>query len=252
MSRARISGEIAIVLALSLGMSGLYALVTFARRLSQEAALNEQTATINRPLAEEPLFDLAYQLLGIASALAPVALVLYLVARPISPRFADLGLDGSRKLRDTAWGIICAASIGIPGLALYYFGVQWGLTVQIVPSALEAYWWTIPVLLLRALTAGIVEETIAVGYLSHRLSALALSPWLIILSQALLRGVYHLYQGVGPFIGNVVMGVVFGLYYLRTRRLAPLIIGHALIDAVAFVGYPLVSENFPEILGFTQ
>lgn len=251
-SKSRIWGEVAIVLALSLGMSALYAVVGFARRLSAEAALNEQTATINRPLAEGAVFDLLYQLLGIASALAPVALVIFLVMAPAIPRLAAIGLDGTRPLRDLFWGVLAAAAIGLPGLGVYFVGLQLGLTVQIVPSALESYWWTIPVLLLRALTAGLVEEVIAVGYLTYRLESLAYRPWLIVTIQAVLRGFYHLYQGVGPFIGNVAMGVIFGLYYLRTRRLAPLIIGHTLIDAVAFVGYPLVSENFPETLGFTQ
>jgi membrane protease YdiL (CAAX protease family) len=48
------------------------------------------------------------------------------------------------------------------------------------------------------------------------------------------------------------MGVVFALWFMKTKRLAPLIIAHALIDAVAFVGYPLIMGAFPDFLGFTQ
>jgi membrane protease YdiL (CAAX protease family) len=52
-----------------------------------------------------------------------------------------------------------------------------------------------------------------------------------------LRGSYHLYQGFGAFIGNAVMGIVFGILYKRWGRCAPMIVAHTLIDAVTFVGY---------------
>jgi membrane protease YdiL (CAAX protease family) len=55
-----------------------------------------------------------------------------------------------------------------------------------------------------------------------------------------LRGGYHLYQGLSGFAGNLVMGVIFGAVFQRTRRVLPLIIAHTLLDAVAFVGYVLL------------
>ncbi len=59
----------------------------------------------------------------------------------------------------------------------------------------------------------------------------------------MLRGVYHLYQGYGAGLGNIVMGLVFGYAWMRTRRLWPLIIAHGVIDAVAYVGYALASGH---------
>ena len=35
----------------------------------------------------------------------------------------------------------------------------------------------------------------------------------------LLRGSYHLYQGLGGFVGNLVMGLVFGRVWQRQGRL---------------------------------
>lgn len=67
------------MLALSFGYAGVQSIITILRRLSQETALASQTATINRPLAEHPLFDLAYQLLSFIGEIAPVALVAYLL-----------------------------------------------------------------------------------------------------------------------------------------------------------------------------
>ena len=128
-------------------------------------------------------------------------------------------------------------------------GRELDLTVTVVPTALTTYWWTIPLLLALALRAGLVEEVIAVGYLFARLKQLGMPMWGIIATQALLRGTYHLYQGFGAFIGNVIMGLIFGWIYSRTHRLAPLIVGHTLIDVVAFVGYPIALSYYPEILG---
>jgi membrane protease YdiL (CAAX protease family) len=68
-----------------------------------------------------------------------------------------------------------------------------------------------------------------------------------VISAALLRGSYHLYQGFGGFVGNIAMGIIFGAIYLRTKRLLPLITAHVVIDTVAFVGYPTAVVLFPDV-----
>ena len=64
---------------------------------------------------------------------------------------------------------------------------------------------------------------------------------MIIGVSALVRGSYHLYQGFGGFVGNLIMGVIFGLCYLRWRRVGPLVVAHTLLDVAAFVGYALLA-----------
>jgi membrane protease YdiL (CAAX protease family) len=249
MSKRRQLAEIGIVLGLSLGISALYSIVGIAVRVAQEQGLSEQTATLNRSFSAFEWADVSYQLLGIVSSLVPVALVVFLLWQSTPPRLGALGLDGKKFGRDGLTGLGLAALIGIPGLGLYLVGRELNLTVTVVPTALNAYWWTVPMLIALALRAGILEEVIAVGYLFNRLTALGLSMWGIILIQSLLRATYHLYQGFGAFVGNFVMGIIFGYVYAKTGRLAPLIIGHTLIDVVAFVGYPVAMSFFPEILG---
>lgn len=247
----RIQAEILVVLALSYGMSALYSLVGIANRLSQPTPLSQQTATINRPLATQELFDLLYQLLGVASGLAPVALVLWLVWSDKSPRFASIGLGRANGFswknlaREFGAGFGLAALIGIPGIGVYLAARALNLGVTVVPTALDAHWWTVPVLILWALRAGLGEEIIVVGYLFDRLKVIGWTPWVIVVAATVLRGTYHLYQGFGGFAGNIAMGLIFGAIYLRTKRLAPLIIAHVLIDITAFVGYPLATILFP-------
>jgi membrane protease YdiL (CAAX protease family) len=249
MTKRRLIVEVLLVLGLSLGMSALYSLVSISVRLARTQALSEQTATINRSLSEFEWADFAYQILGIASSLVPVALVMYLLWQSQRPRLGALGLDLTRPGRDALWGFGLAALIGIPGLGLYLLGRAWGLTVTVVPTALDSFWWTIPMLILLALRAGLLEEVIAVGYLFNRLTMLRVPLVGIIVIQALLRASYHLYQGFGAFVGNFIMGLIFGYFYARTGRLAPLIAAHTLIDVAAFVGYPVAVNYFPEILG---
>ena len=249
MSRARLVTEIIIILGLSIGMSALYSIVNIAVRLSREQGLSTQTATLNRSASELEWADFLYQTLGIASSLVPVALAVFLLWNTQKPHLLALGLDGRRLGRDSAAGVGLAALIGIPGLGLYLLGRELDITVTVVPTALTTYWWTIPMLIALALRAGILEEVIAVGYLFARLRELGVSTWGIILIQSFLRASYHLYQGFGAFVGNFVMGLIFGWIYARTGRLAPLIIGHTVIDIVAFVGYPLAVSFMPETLG---
>ena len=81
-----------------------------------------------------------------------------------------------------------------------------------------------------------------VGYLLDRFGKFGWSVPLSVLASATLRGSYHLYQGFGPFIGNAVMGVVFAWVYTKTRRVMPLVIAHAVLNTVAFVGFSLFGK----------
>ena len=118
-----------------------------------------------------------------------------------------------------------------------------GLNTQVQASALSDNWWTIPVLVLAAAQNAVLEQVIMIGYLYTRLTQLQWRLPVILLVSAVIRGSYHLYQGFGGFLGNMIMGVIFGLIYLRTKRLAPLIVAHTLIDVTAFVGYTLVAPH---------
>ena len=248
-SRGRMRAEVAIVLGLSLGASAVYSIVSITNRLTRDEALADQKATLNNSLSERPAFDLVYQVLGVVFDLMPVALVVFLLWRSTAPRLGRLGVDATRPWRDGLGGVALAAAIGIPGIGIYLGGRALGISVDVVPTNLDAYWWTVPVLLLSAMRAALTEEVIVVGYLFARLGDLGWGRWKIILGSALLRGSYHLYQGFGAFIGNVAMGIVFGWLYTRFGRLVPLIVAHFLLDAAIFIGYPWAAATFPMLFG---
>jgi membrane protease YdiL (CAAX protease family) len=249
--RRRLTVEVWIVLGLSLGKSGVYALVNIVARLTDSTPLGQQTATLNASRSARPYLDLTYQLLSIGFALVPVALALYLLSANGRSAVRRIGLDRTRPLRDLGVGVGLAALIGLPGLGLYVAGRALGITVEVQAAALGAAWWTVPVLVLSALQNALLEEVVVVGYLMERLRDLRWRTPAILVTSALVRGSYHLYQGIGPFIGNVVMGLVFAEYFRRRRRTMPLVVAHTVLDVVAFVGYALVPAAWREALGIT-
>jgi membrane protease YdiL (CAAX protease family) len=242
--RGVLAREVILVLALSLGASGVSALLSFIGSVTAAKPLAKQTAQLVTDFAPgRPWLGLAWQIFAIATALVPVALVAHLLARGGESLRGTLGFSLDHKRGDLARGAVVAAVIGGSGLALYLAAHAAGLNLTVVPTNLPAVWWRIPVLVAAAVQNAVLEETIVLGYLLHRLGRLGWRPERAIAASALLRGSYHLYQGVGGFAGNAVMGVIFCLLYRRWGRVMPLVVAHALIDSVAFVGSVLLAGH---------
>jgi membrane protease YdiL (CAAX protease family) len=237
--------EILLVIGVSLGYSAISAMIDFVGLLTAHKSLSQQTASLNTSQAPgRPWLDLAIQLTQIGFALVPVLLAVHLLGRDgDAPRI--LGLRPRRPVADLAIGAGLAAGIGVPGLGLYLAARALGVNATVVPDALPKVWWAIPVLLLSAAQNGLLEELIVVGYLVTRLRQLGWALPAVVLTSALLRGSYHLYQGVGGFFGNAIMGVIFALFFIRYRRVLPLAVAHFLIDSVAFVGYATLHNHLP-------
>ncbi|MUM18047.1 CPBP family intramembrane metalloprotease [Mycobacterium sp. CBMA271] len=232
--------EIGIVLAISFGMSAVSALLQFAS--AALAGLSNQTVALNPRRAELSLIDLGLNLVSITRLVAWGVLALYLLWRS-GFTLSSIGLGRWRWRADGLGALGLAALIGLPGLALYV-GARWmGLSVQVIPASLDDTWWRVPVLVLSAFANGWAEEVVVVAYLQMRLRQLGYGTATAIASSAVLRGCYHLYQGVSAGIGNLVMGLVFGYVWHRTGRLWPLVVAHGVIDTVAFVGFALLRDH---------
>ena len=231
--------EVVMVLAVTLGMSGLRSLLSLLDALLSPGSLSDHSVAINAPVRKAELLDLAYQLTGVIQLLAWGALGCYLLWRGgIPPR--GLGLDRRPTNRDAGLGVGLAALIGVPGLGWYFFALRAGLNLTVLPSTLADTWWRVPILVASAVANALAEELLVVGYLITRLRQLGSGEGASVLASAVLRGSYHLYQGFGGFVGNLVMGLIFGRFWQQTTRLYPLIIAHTLIDIIAFTAYPLL------------
>ena len=121
------------------------------------------------------------------------------------------------------------------------------ISLALVPVLLALdYWWTPVVLVLAALRSGLQEEIIAVAFFAKKLKIIRPEITIIsvIILSSLFRASYHLYQGFSAFIGNFVMGLVFGYLFMRTGRVAPLVIAHTIMNTAVFIGFPLVAGFF--------
>ncbi|WP_263250365.1 CPBP family intramembrane glutamic endopeptidase [Saccharopolyspora rosea] len=234
--RRAIAVEMVVVLLVTFGFSAVQSLLSLLDALLRPQPLADQNVAINAPQAQLGLLDMLQQLTNVTRLCAWGALGAYLLWRS-GVALRRVGLDRSRPGRDVAGGIGLAALIGIPGLGLYLAAHALGLSLTVQPSTLDDTWWRAPVLALSAFGNAFAEEVLIVAYVLTRLRQLGWSENRSLWLAAVLRGGYHLYQGVGGFVGNVVMGLVFGRVWQRTNRLWPLVVGHALIDVVAFVGY---------------
>lgn len=235
--------EVLLVLGVSLGMAGVYSVVNLIGRLTAPERLGDQQAILNASRApDRPWLDLSYQLLDIGSSVVPAALAVFLLAYSARPT-RGIGLDRTDTSRDLGRGAILAAIIGIPGLGLYLAAHAMGISAEVVPADLPDIWWRYPVLVLSALQNAVLEEIVVVAYLFTRLRQLRFQERTAIGISAVLRGSYHLYQGFGGFIGNAIMGVIFCYFFARTRRVLPLVIAHAVIDTVSFVGYTALADK---------
>ena len=232
--------EVGVMLAVSFGVSAAIAVLQLIDAVL--SGLSGHRVRLNENLSRYDLINLGLNLATIAQLVAWGALALYLLWRSgFSP--ARIGLGRLHWRADVLGGLGLAALIGIPGL-LFYLAARWlGMNAEVEPSALHNSWWRIPVLIIAAFANGFAEEVVVVGYLITRLRQLGLSENRSILASSVLRGLYHLYQGFGAGLGNLVMGLIFGYAWCRTGRLWPLVIAHGIIDTVAFVGYVLLAGH---------
>lgn len=90
----------------------------------------------------------------------------------------------------------------------------------------------IPLWILLALSAGLVEELTFRGYLQRQFGFLLGNRWLGVVAQAVLFGVTHGYQGAALVLKIAVLGMIFGALALCRRSLLPGIIAHAGVDVI--------------------
>jgi membrane protease YdiL (CAAX protease family) len=238
--RRTLRAEVWLVLWISIAASGLKAFVSLVDSLTKGTPLRQQTTTlITTYVVDRPWLDFMYQATRIGLALIPVLLVIHLLRRS-GEGARTIGFDLSDWKRDLLRGAALAAGIGGVGLVFYLAAYNMGFSVRIAAVTLSGGWWNAAYPILYAAYNAVVEEVIVLAYLLHRADQLGWKPWKALGTSAFLRGSYHLYQGFGGFVGNIAMGLVFGVLFRRWRRVMPFVVAHFLIDAVAFVGYALL------------
>ena len=237
--------EVLAILGVSLGMSGIYAGLSYLKaELTVRGGISATTATVaSGAKTTHMVLNIAYDLTGVLQGLMPVLLVLVLLSRDPATAGFEIGLHRRPSRGDLLQGVGFAALIGVPGLVLVWAAHQLGVSANLAVVDVPDTWYRVPLLLLQAAQNGVLEEIVVVGYLLTRLRQLGWSNGRALGASAVLRGIYHLYQGLGGFAGNLVMGLIFAWWFQRTRRVLPLVVAHFLLDVFAFVGFLYLRQH---------
>lgn len=225
--------ELFLVLAITLGMSGVRATLRLVEAIAAPEPLNEQNTTLNDAQSALPWLDPLFQFLSSCTLFAWGGLAIFLLLRHVPAQ----GLQWRFRSSDALHAMGLAAIIGLPGLAFYALALQLNLTTNVEPSGLAGNWAELPLLVLNSWANGFAEELIVIVWLATRMRQLNISWRWVFAASSLLRGSYHLYQGYSAGVGNIIMGLIYLYYFKKTGRIWPLVIGHALIDSIAFVGF---------------
>jgi membrane protease YdiL (CAAX protease family) len=179
----------------------------------------------------------AFTLVGILMELGGLALLGYVLFRQ-GRGFASLGLSFS-------WKDI-PKSVLVIILAYVAFIVWWIVISQIYKSTGQPVnstprnvdflagmlsVWGVLFLILNPF----FEELIARAYLISEIQFLTRSSTLAVLSSVVLQSSYHLYQGLVPALLTTSLFTVFSLYYVKTKRIMPVILAHMFFDFLALL-----------------
>jgi membrane protease YdiL (CAAX protease family) len=94
--------------------------------------------------------------------------------------------------------------------------------------------WMLAIL---CLLIGFYEEVANRGYLIPRLEEIFGSTWLAVVLQALFFGLVHTYEGFSGVANATLIGVVYGLVFVKWRSVWPLVLAHAATDFTIFYRY---------------
>jgi membrane protease YdiL (CAAX protease family) len=183
-----------------------------------------------------PLYRLLNALLIEVTALALLLYVLHQNGQSLGDigvrfRFADIGhgilliISSRLVFRITYWSVV------------WLYQLEFGHPPPRYTSPLVATGMAVS--LLFAVINPFFEELIVRAFLISEASLLTGSTGLAVILSVLLQTSYHLYQGIPNAVGDGLMFLVFSVYYVKTRRLWPVIFAHLWLDLFAVIFYHL-------------
>lgn len=140
----------------------------------------------------------------------------------------------------TALGVLIAVSVWLLNMVIDAGLEQLFPSMRAAFDGLEAYRPSNPPDFVAIYIASIVnpvfEEVVVCGYVIPMLSRRFGQTTAINVS-VIIRGSYHLYQGVAALPFHLVYGLIQAYTYVRVGRLWPLVVSHALLDFFALLYY---------------
>ena len=175
----------------------------------------------------------------------PAALILTLV---LTGRFTmrDIGIRWVVRNENPVFFYICLALAVLYFAYLVYSLIVLGINARKKVSLNQEMPDEVKILLpvtkkektlwiMTALTAGITEELIFRGFFFHLMNVLfpGLSIFAVLGIGAVIFGIGHLYQGIAEAVKPMLLGLLFGLFYIAFGTILPCMLLHFLQDMSA-------------------
>jgi membrane protease YdiL (CAAX protease family) len=179
---------------------------------------------------------------GVIQEIPPLALLVYVLLRQ-GRTLKDLGLRF--KWTDLPFSFLLFFCAVVVELILWQVFARTWLAVsghipdttqrniEFVTAGLSV--WTLILILINP----VFEELIVRAYLITEVGSLTGSAVVAVAVSVVLQTSYHLYQGVVPAILYSALFLVFSIYYVKTRRILPVILAHFYFDFMAVAYYAL-------------
>jgi membrane protease YdiL (CAAX protease family) len=177
----------------------------------------------------------AFTLSGILTEVSALALLRYVLLRQ-GRDFRSLGLWFSWK--DILRSVLIIV-LGYIAFLVWWFSIVaiyrgLGRPLNSAPQNVEFMSSMLSILgVLFLLLNPFFEELIVRAYVISEVQFFTGSSSLAVLVSVAIQSSYHLYQGVVPALLTTSLFTVFSLYYVRTKRITPVIIAHMFFDFLA-------------------
>ncbi len=175
----------------------------------------------------------------------PLALLaIWLISWLKQVGWSDVGLyrpeSWSKTIKMALYAMLIVQIIGILQGTLQYF---LGTTTPDLSSYEERMTplWLLRWIVISWTTAGFGEEVIYRGFYMKQITRLfgeqKRSSWVIgLVLSSIIFGLVHFHQGPGGMVGTALVGLVYGIFYLRSgRNLWVPIIAHGLTGTIRFI-----------------
>ena len=203
--------EVGLVLGLTLGIMVTLSLIVLVQRAGQ------------------PVIEMSDRgLLGTLGVEAALAIVLVPILRRRGWTSARLTVPFKWTDLPHAVGVVVVTLLVNVAISLvtYALAPNFFTGLSEIRFAGHLSWWSVA---LVTVINPLFEETLYLGYLVNALRSrgVVVAVGVSVVARALL----HLYQGPLALFSITPVGLVFALYFVRTRRLWPVVMAHMLLDA---------------------
>lgn len=177
---------------------------------------------------------------GVIQEVAALGVLFYVLFRQ-GRRLGDIGLTFSWKdLPLSIWLAFAALIVEIIAWQLLAYGYNQatGQPLNATPKNVEFIassfsLWT----LILVIVNPFFEELIVRAYLISEVQSMTGSSVLAIVLSVVLQATYHMYQGLTSVVLYAALFAVFSIYYVKTKRIVPVILAHFYFDFMAVASY---------------